>query len=74
MGYKLTHIISGNVRSGNWDMIATAPDANGNAWRHNDQRIAAHNAEVKRKAERAKNRHENLERFRAALDKLHKNS
>ena len=46
MGYKLTHIISGNVRSGNWDMIATAPDADGNAWRRNDQRLTAKSKEV----------------------------
>ena len=64
MGYKLTHIISGNVRSGNWDMIATAPDADGNEWRLNDQRIAARHTEA---ARHAKHQRDGLAKFREAL-------
>lgn len=72
MGHKLVHIMSGNVRDGNFGWIATAPDLTATTWRHNDQRVAARNAEIKRKAAHDKHQSDGLEKFRAALDKLHR--
>lgn len=46
MGHKLIHLVSGNVRQGNWEWIGTAHDDAGNAWRRNDQRLAAKSDEV----------------------------
>jgi len=67
MGYKLAHIVSGNVRHRNWDMIATAHDATGDAWRRNDQRLASRATEA---ARHAKHQRDGLAKFREALSKL----
>jgi len=63
MGYKLTHIVSGNVHKGNWDMIATAHDADGNAWRRNDQRLTA-------QADEAAAQRKHLAALNAAFDAI----
>lgn len=67
MGHKNIHLISGNVKRGNWEMLTTAPDDAQNAWRRNDQRIAARNAEI---VAHAKHQKDGLEAFRKALAKL----
>ena len=52
MGHKNIHLISGNVKRGNWEMLTTSLDAKQNDWRRNDQRIAARNAEIVSHAKR----------------------
>jgi hypothetical protein len=48
-------------------MLTTAPDDAQNAWRRNDQRIAARNVEI---VAHAKHQKDGLEAFRKALAKL----
>ena len=51
MGYKNIHLVSGNVKHGNWDAIPTAMTDDANAARLADQRLAARRAEAKREAQ-----------------------
>lgn len=48
MGYKNIHLVSGNVKHGNWDAIPTEMTDDANAARLADQRLAARKAEAKR--------------------------
>lgn len=78
MKHKVVHIVSGNVRNGNWDMVATAHDADGDSWRYSDQRLAARSAEYKRKQKTnqrlkdEKYQRDSLAAFMEALAKLNK--
>lgn len=67
LGHKNIHLISGNVKRGNWEMLNTSLDDAQNDWRRNDQRIAARNAEI---VAHAKHQKDGLESFKKALAKL----
>ena len=70
MGHKLIHLVSGNVRQGNWEWIGTAHDDAGNAWRRNDQRLAAKSYNWRQELKEVAQQEQHLADLHAAFNSL----